>query len=430
MARKSSYRNRRSNPDRDRLAKGREAPRVGLAALLLGASAIVFGSLLATGAGAEHPPAPSRLDRASREIGEADLGSSENREQVSSAATYLPLGRARLTVISRHPAGAPWGGRVVYWYLGVGRSSRLRRVAVGRTSESEAGVTRMSTILTVSAAGPFRFAACFSAPMQAAFGLPSSHGPCGRHHFEGPPDSPYEGAGVAPTGYPRPASVLAARHFLDHRRGYTGFAVIDSEGRISGQHLHRTFVSASVVKAMLLVAYLNKLAASHRGLDPASRALLVPMIHISDNEAATAIWSRVGDSRLRALARRAGMTDFSIRGIWANAQISAADQARYFFEMESLIPSQFRHFTRHLLSHIAAYESWGIPAVARRRGWTVFFKGGWRGTELGQLVHQVARVQRPRTRVAIAVMTNGDPTMGYGIETIGGVAARLLHARP
>ena len=68
--------------------------------------------------------------------------------------------------------------------------------------------------------------------------------------------------------------------------------------------------------------------------------------------------------------------------------------------------------------------------MARRRGWTVFFKGGWRGTELGQLVHQVARVQRPRTRVAIAVMTDGDPTMGYGIETIGGVAARLLHARP
>ena len=79
-------------------------------------------------------------------------------------------------------------------------------------------------------------------------------------------------------GSPQPAirglpPVAAARRLLDHRRiGYTGFAVLDSEGRISGEHLHRTFVSASVVKAMLLVAYLSKLAAARRGLDAASRA--------------------------------------------------------------------------------------------------------------------------------------------------------------
>ncbi len=350
-------------------------------------------------------------------------------EQVSSSVSYLSLGRAKLSVISRHPTETSWGGRLVYWYLGSGNSP-LRRVALSRTSESEPGVTRMSATVTVSAAGPFRFAACFSAPMQAEFGLASSHGPCGRHSYRGPARSPYLGAGVAPSGYPSPSAIAAATQYLDRRSGYTGFAVVDSEGRMSGQHIHRTFVSASVVKAMLLVSYLDKLAAQHRGLDSGSRALLEPMIHISDNEAATAVWARVGDVRLRALARRAGMTDFSISGIWANAQISAADQARYFFEMESLIAPQFRHFARHLLSHIAAYESWGIPAVARPRGWTVFFKGGWRETGRGQLVHQIARLQRPRTRIAIAVMTDGDPSMGYGIDTIQGVTARLLHGRP
>ncbi len=244
-----------------------------------------------------------------------------------------------------------------------------------------------------------------------------------------PATSPSGGTEFVPA-YPGPAAITAATRYLGRRSGYTAFAVIGNEERMSGKHIHRTFVSASVVKAMLLVAYLRMLAGRHRGLDSTSRALLGPMIHVSDNNAATAVWSLVGDPRLRALARRAGMTDFSISGIWANAQISPADQARYFFEMESLIPRQFRHLARHLLSHIAAYESWGIPAVARPRGWTVFFKGGWRGTGRGQLVHQIARLQKPGVRVAIAVMTDGDPSMGYGIETIQGVTARLLHGRP
>jgi hypothetical protein len=56
----------------------------------------------------------------------------------------------------------------------------------------------------------------------------------------------------------------------------------------------------------------------------------------------------------------------------------------------------------------------------------VFFKGGWRGTVLGQLVHQVARLERGPLRFSLAVMTDGDPSMGYGIGTIRGVAARLL----
>ena len=351
-------------------------------------------------------------------------------EQVRSAVSYLSLGRARLNIVSRHPSDVRWGGRTVYWYLGTGAHGRLRRVTVGRTTETTPGVTKLTTIVTLPQAGRFRFSACFSVPMQEALGLGSSHGPCGTHHYRGPANSPYLGSGTAPSGYPGPVAISSATRYLNQRIGYTAFAVIDSEGRMSGEHLHRTFVSASVVKAMLLVAYLRELAAEHRGLDTGSRSLLEPMIHVSDNNAATAVWERDGDARLRALARRAGMTDFSIQGIWANAQISAADQARYFFEMESLIPPQFRHFADHLLSHIAGYESWGIPAVARPRGWTAYFKGGWRGTGRGQLVHQIARLQRPGERISIAVMTDGDPTMGYGIETIQGVTARLLHGRP
>jgi hypothetical protein len=154
------------------------------------------------------------------------------------------------------------------------------------------------------------------------------------------------------------------------------------------------------------------------------------MIHVSDNNAATNVWSIVGDPRLRRLAKGAGMKDFSIEGIWANAMISAADQARFFFDIKRLVPHGFRHYALHLLSHITSSQSWGIPAVARPRGWTVFFKGGWRGTSRGQLVHQVARLERSHDRMALAVLTDGDPSMGYGIQSIEGTAGRLLHGRP
>ena len=230
--------------------------------------------------------------------------------------------------------------------------------------------------------------------------------------------------------YPGPRSIVAARRYLRSRAGVTSLAVADSRGRISGAHLHRAFPSASVVKAMLLVAYLQKLHAEHRGLSSGDKAILEPMIHVSDNNAATAVYSRVGDHGLYAVARLAKMTDFSVSGFWANAEISAADQSRFFLGMDRLIPKRFDRYARHLLRGIVGYESWGIPRAARPRGWRVYFKGGWRGTGRGQLVHQVARLERPHLRIAIAVMTDGDPSMLYGEQTIQGVAARLLRKRP
>jgi hypothetical protein len=236
----------------------------------------------------------------------------------------------------------------------------------------------------------------------------------------------YQGGGSLRVGFPGPAAIANAARYVRGRAGRKAFAVVDSEGRLSGVNVHWTFPTASVVKAMLLVAYLKLVHDEHRGLTSQDRSILGPMIQVSSNDAATQAWSRVGDPRLRALARHAGMTDFSIQGFWTYAMISAADQARFFFEMHRLIPRRFRSYGDYLLSHIAAYESWGIPAVARSHGWKVFFKGGWRGTGRGQLVHQVARLEKGGERIAIAVMTDGDPSMSYGIQTIEAVTRRLL----
>ncbi len=231
------------------------------------------------------------------------------------------------------------------------------------------------------------------------------------------------GKGTPSPAYPTARAIAAAAGFLASRSGQTAFAVIDDKGAVSGVRVHQRFLSASVVKAMLLVAYLRGLAAHNMSLGASGRGLLYPMIHVSDNQAAEAVFVIVGQAGLESLARAAGMTDFVSSASWGFTQISAADQARFFYDLDSLVPPTFDAYARGLLSGIAADQSWGIPAAARPR-FHVLFKGGWL-PERG-LVNQVSRLEGRGATFALAVLTTGGPSMLYGEQTIQGVAARVI----
>ena len=327
----------------------------------------------------------------------------------------LPLGRAAIRIVVHHPSDLNWRGARARWYFKTSANSPFREAHSTRTHHLNKTAIELHTVATLPA-GRFRWRVCFYAPAaHALVNLKRPPGCKGRGYY---------GHGWLPAGYPKPAAVSRAASYEAHRAGRTSFAVMDSERRLSGRNIHWRYRSASVVKAMLLVAYLRlKQARGEHRITQYDRSILNPMIQVSDNNAATRCWQIVGDRRLYALAHAAHMTDFSIVGIWANAEISAADQARYFFEMDSLIPHEFIDYARYLLSHIASYESWGIPAVARPRGYQVFFKGGWIPP---YLVHQAARLEGHGKRFAIAVMTDSDPSFSYGIGTIQGVASTLL----
>ncbi len=338
--------------------------------------------------------------------------------RTSTKVRALSLGRAQVTILVSHPIGLRWAHAQVQWSYGNGSHGRFTAAAATRSSRLSRYVTMLRSTVTLPA-GPFRWRACVHLPEAQALLNPRRPPGCrGRGYY---------GGGRLPFGYPSPSAVARAGSYLGHRIGRTAFAVVDSEGRLSGLNIHRTFVSASVVKAMLLVAYLRRLdSRGQHTVDPTSNSFLYPMINVSDNNAATHTWSIVGNSELYAMAHRAGMTDYSVSTDWASSQISAADQARFFFAMDSLIPREFVGYARRLLSTIAGFESWGIPAVGRPLGYAVFFKGGWRGTGLGQLVHQIGRLEGHQRTFSIAVMTDGDPSMGYGISTIQGVTDALL----
>jgi len=214
------------------------------------------------------------------------------------------------------------------------------------------------------------------------------------------------------------------RRHADARTGLISFAVVDTRGRRHGFAARRRYLSASVVKAMLLVAYLRKLGA--RPPSAAERRELGLMVTVSKNRPATAIYRRVGDAALRRLARRAGMRRFSVAGSWGSARASAEDLARFMWRFDRLTPIRNRSYARRLLSSIVAKQRWGFSRFSLRAGWKAFFKGGWRRTGRGRLVHEVALFERGRQRFTLAVLTDANPSMAHGTATLRGVAARLF----
>lgn len=236
-------------------------------------------------------------------------------------------------------------------------------------------------------------------------------------------------AAPATAAQPPPAwqpDVRAASAYAAARAGAVSFSV-RTEHRAWGRDARRAVPSASVLKAMLLVAYLRRAGVRDRRLGAADRALLAPMIRWSDNVTATTVRGMVGDAGLVRLARRAGMRRFRpATPVWGLSSVDAADQSRYLLHIDRLVPKRHRAYAMRLLASVVPSQRWGIGRV-RPRGWALYFKGGW-GSRSGAVDHQVALLRRGGRRLSVAIMTTSSPGHEYGKATLEGVARRLLRA--
>jgi hypothetical protein len=215
-----------------------------------------------------------------------------------------------------------------------------------------------------------------------------------------------------------------AIRYAEERAGVESFALVDERGKIHAYRGWKRAPSASLLKAMLLVAYLNRGSVKGRALTDADRRLLRPMIRRSDNVTATQVLGIVGASGLDRVARRADMLHFQLRSPWGLSTTSARDQARFFYRIDRLVPARHRAFALRLLKRIVPAQRWGIPPV-RPRNWRLHFKGGW-GSGTGRVTHQSALLLRDERRLALSVLTQWNPSHDYGTRTIQGIAGRLL----
>lgn len=230
---------------------------------------------------------------------------------------------------------------------------------------------------------------------------------------------------AAPAPLPTHAQLTAAATWASARQGSVAWAVIDSRGRIHGRHTTRRYPSASVSKALLLVAALRRVG-ERRPVPGELAGRLEPMIRTSDNDAAHDVFRRLGgDAAFGDVARAAKLRRLGLNGTWSNLQISAGDIARFFRRADRLVPPRHRPYARRLLEDVDHRQSWGVPRALRDSGWQVRFKGGWRR----RLVHQGALVEGGGHRIAIAVLSDDNPSHEYGRGTVEGIARRLLTTR-
>jgi hypothetical protein len=119
------------------------------------------------------------------------------------------------------------------------------------------------------------------------------------------------------------------------------------------------------------------------------------------------------------------MPDFTVAGHWGNAQVSAADLALLFGDLDRVLVRKFREYGKGLLGSVIPSQSWGIADVVGDR-WAIRFKGGWLPDHA--LAHQAAelRERHGSRELSIAVLTDDQPSFDYAIESVRGVGQRLL----
>jgi hypothetical protein len=191
------------------------------------------------------------------------------------------------------------------------------------------------------------------------------------------------------------------------------------------------FDSASVVKVEILATLLREAETQHRNLTGSEIRLARLMITQSDNNAASALWARVGRGRLRYFLGRARMrqTRLGPGGYWGLTQITAHDE-RLLLDLimypNPVLDAASRNLALSLMAQVIPAQRWGVPAGAPasltvhvKNGWLPLATHGWR-------IHSIGCFTGHHRGYLIVALTEDNPTMAYGITTIQRVAG-VIH---
>jgi beta-lactamase class A len=254
-------------------------------------------------------------------------------------------------------------------------------------------------------------------------------------------------AGLAATAAPASAAVagntpicVSARHpklaarlsrrisaSLSHRQGAVGLAVADDGIGLScalNEDTH--FYAASVIKATIISALLLK-AGGVSHLTARQRQLAWAMITQSDNNAATALWNQVGMRGMQRFLNRARMTSTILNDAWGLTLITARDEVillQLISTKGHVLSTPSRRYVLYLMAHVEPGQRWGVTAGAPAKV-TIHVKNGWLPYPVRWNINSIGAFTGPGLGYQIAMLTSGNPSMGYGIDTIEGACQYL-----
>lgn len=225
--------------------------------------------------------------------------------------------------------------------------------------------------------------------------------------------------------FPLPEELTArVSEYLDSRKGSASAAVYDPASDTSWSLDEKQFETASVVKLSILEATLVDAQNAKRKLSGSEESLAHRMIATSDNDAATALWKRLGYTPgLSKFLKQVGATGTRVSSSWGLTKTTAADQVRVvkaFAYPNDVLSEDSRAKAVGYLEQVIPAQRWGVsagppPGSAR-------LKNGWLAVESGWIVNSVGQVHAEGADYAIAVLSNHGPSEAYARETVEGVA--------
>ncbi|MGA5699392.1 serine hydrolase [Peterkaempfera bronchialis] len=196
-----------------------------------------------------------------------------------------------------------------------------------------------------------------------------------------------------------------------------------------------TFATASIAKVDILAALLLQAQNADRRLTAQERAWAATMIENSDNDAADALYTRIGlAAGLDRANRTFGLTATTAgaAGRWGLTETTAADQLTLLqavFGQDSPLGSASRDYLHTLMGQVEADQGWGVSAAADP-GTAPLLKNGWlpRSSTGLWVVNSIGRVDHGGHRLLIAVLSDGSTTQAKGVSLVESAAEAAADA--
>jgi hypothetical protein len=257
---------------------------------------------------------------------------------------------------------------------------------------------------------------------------------------------------VAPSASPKASTSQAAgplgaraRAYLAGRRGQVEADVYDlSTGQQWTLGQQAPQAEESVVKLEILEAVLNQRTAQRVVLSLTEQELTPPMIEQSDNEAATTLWGDVGGTKgMRAFDHKVGLVHTSPSNClqcpgsswpgWGLTTTTPQDQItllRQLVQLSGVLDRNDQKYALHLLENVTLSQRWGVSGGVPA-GVMVALKNGWLPLDAGNSdwqINSVGWVSGDGRNYLMAVLSTGNPSEQYGIDTLNHLGAMVWSA--